>query len=43
MKENIQPVMIGTLNVQRLYDTMALIISKRENVRVTVKVAKIQP
>lgn len=28
----------GTFNVQRFYDTLALILSRRENVKITVKV-----
>jgi hypothetical protein len=30
----------GTLNVQRLYETLALIISKRENVNISVRVTE---
>lgn len=30
----------GTFNPQRFYETLALIISKRENVKVTVKVTQ---
>lgn len=31
----------GTFNPQRFFETLALIISKRENVKVTVKVTQI--
>lgn len=30
----------GTFNVQRFYDTLALILSRRENVKITVKVTQ---
>lgn len=30
----------GTFNAQRFYDTLALILSRRENVKITVKVAQ---
>lgn len=30
----------GTFNAQRFFETLALIISNRENVKVTVKVTK---
>ena len=30
----------GTFNAQRFFETLALIISQRENVKVTVKVAQ---
>ena len=31
----------GTFNAQRFFETLALIISQRENVKVTVKVTQI--
>ena len=30
----------GTFNAQRFYDTLALILSRRENVKITVKVTQ---
>ena len=30
----------GTFNAQRFYDTLALILSRRENVKTTVKVTQ---
>nr|UWD71761.1 MAG: hypothetical protein [Bacteriophage sp.] len=30
----------GTFNTQRFYDTLALILSRRENVKITVKVTQ---
>lgn len=32
----------GTFNAQRFYDTLALILSRRENVKITVKVTQEQ-
>ena len=32
----------GTFNAQRFFETLALIISQRENVKVTVKVTQTQ-
>lgn len=30
----------GTFNAQRFYDTLALILSRRQNVKITVKVTQ---
>lgn len=34
------PVISGTFDAQRFFDTLALIISRRENVKVTVTVSE---
>lgn len=37
-KEKVQPVITGTFPAQRFFDTLAAILSRRENVTITVKV-----
>lgn len=37
-KEKIQPVITGTFPAQRFFDTLAAILSRRENVTITVTV-----
>lgn len=37
-KEKIQPVIEGTFPVQRFYETLARILSQRENMLITVTV-----
>jgi len=37
-KERVQPVITGTFPAQRFFDTLAAILSERENVKITVKV-----
>ncbi len=39
-KEKIQPVITGTFPAQRFFDTLAAILSRRENVTITVKVTQ---
>lgn len=39
-KEKIQPVITGTFPAQRFFDTLAAILSRRENVSITVKVTQ---
>ncbi len=38
-KEQAQPVMIGRFPIQRFFDTLAAILSRKENMKITVKVA----
>ncbi len=40
-KEKVQPVITGTFPTQRFFDTLAAILSRRENVEITVKVIKV--
>ena len=37
-KEKVQPVITGTFPAQRFFDTLAAILSRRENVTITVTV-----
>lgn len=37
-KEKIQPVINGEFSAQRFFETLAMILSRRENVSITVKV-----
>ena len=37
-KEKVQPVIKGTFPIQRFFDTLAAILSRRENMTITVKV-----
>lgn len=39
-KEQVQPVITGTFPVQRFFDTLAAILSRRENVTITVTVTQ---
>lgn len=39
-KEEVKPEIVGTFPAQRFFDTLALILSKRENVSITVKVTQ---
>jgi len=41
-KEKVQPVIIGEFPAQRFFDTLAAILSRRENVKITVKVTKLE-
>ncbi len=40
-KEKVQPVITGTFPIQRFFDTLAAILSRKENVEITVKVIKV--
>lgn len=37
-KESIQPIINGTFPAQRFFDTLAMILSRREKVKITVTV-----
>lgn len=39
-KENIKPVIIGEFSAQRFYDILAMILSQKYGVKITVKVSK---
>ena len=39
-KEKVQPVITGTFPAQRFFDTLAAILSRRENVTITVTVTQ---
>jgi len=39
-KEKVQPIITGTFPAQRFFDTLAAILSRRENVTITVKVTR---
>lgn len=39
-KEMVQPKINGTFSAQRFFDTLALILSRRENVKITVTVTQ---
>jgi len=39
-KEKVQLVITGTFPVQRFFDTLAAILSRRENIQITVKVTQ---
>ena len=39
-KEKVEPVINGEFPAQRFFDTLAAILSRRENVEITVKVTK---
>lgn len=39
-KEKVQPVIAGTFPAQRFFDTLAAILSRRENVTITVTVTQ---
>lgn len=39
-KEKVQPVITGTFPAQRFFDTLAAILSRRENMEITVKVTQ---
>lgn len=39
-KEKVQPVITGTFPAQRFFDTLAAILSRRENVTITVAVTQ---
>lgn len=39
-KEKAQPVITGTFPAQRFFDTLAAILSRRENVTITVTVTQ---
>jgi len=39
-KEKVQPVITGTFPAQRFFDTLAALLSRRENVTITVRVSQ---
>lgn len=39
-KERVQPVITGTFPAKRFFNTLAAILSRRENVTITVKVTQ---